>query len=317
MNTGLYRLSILFTVTLTLFFIPLSAISATGEVIEYIGSNGAINWSKGQVVVESTSDESRSRYKACRASMVTAQRELIEVIGQVRVDSETIVNEGVLSKDLIKSTVRGKLRGGRVIARTRNSDGTCTVKMSVAIAGPLASMIFQHQDKTQKPEQPTRPTVRNAQELAMDLLPLQKSIAKLDERIGKIEELLQSQPDLVNNLNQIVATQLPTGLVVDVRGSNFIPSVSPKLREINGKIIFPENSALSQSNGHLVSLFMNDLSRAQNHPKVGERPLVIKALQTWEKSRTELILDDNSANKVTQLVNNGLSGKFPVIIVLD
>ncbi|MBF0443986.1 MAG: hypothetical protein HQL68_00215 [Magnetococcales bacterium] len=317
MNTGSLRLSLFLVAILSIYIFPAFAISADGEVIEYIGSNGAVNWSKGQVIVESTSDESRSRYKACRASMVTAQRELIEVIGQVRVDSQTIVSEGVLTKDLITSTVRGKLRGGRVLARTRNPDGTCTIKMSVAIAGPLASMIFQHQEKTQPTVQPKKPPVRSAQELAADLLPLQKTIAKLDERIGRIEELLKAQPELVAQINKSAVADMPTGLVIDVRGSNFIPSVSPKLRELTGTIIFPQHSTLSQNDGHLVSLFMNDLSRAQNHPRVGERPLVVKALQTWEKSRTELVLDVNSANKVTQLVNSGLSGKFPVIIVLD
>jgi hypothetical protein len=317
MNTGTLRISLIFAVTFSIFLSPSLAISAAGEVVEYIGSNGAVNWTKGQVVVESTSDESRSRFKACRASMVTAQRELIEVIGQVRVDSQTVVNEGVLTKDLITSTVRGKLRGGRVLARTRNSDGTCTIKMSVAMAGPLASMIFQHQEKTKPQAPPKQPPVRSAEELAADLLPLQKTIAKLGERIGLIEELLKAQPELVTKINKSAIAQIPTGLVVDVRGSNFIPSVSPKLRELSGTIVFPKSSALNQSNGQLVSLFMNDLSRAQNHPKVGERPLVVKALQTWEKSRTELVLDVKSANKVTQLLKSGLSGKFPVIIVLD
>ncbi|MBF0380752.1 MAG: hypothetical protein HQL69_07030 [Magnetococcales bacterium] len=317
MNTSSFRHSLFFAFVCTLFLLPLTAISATGQVVEYIGSNGAINWTKGQVIVESTSDESRSRFKACRASIVTAQRDLVEVIGQIRVDSQTVVSEGVLTEDAIRSTVRGQLRGGRVLARTRNPDGTCTVKMGVAISGPLASLIFQNQNKSKPKVQPPKPPVRTADELAADLLPLKNLISKLDERIGKIEELLEAQPELVAQIHESAVAHIPTGLVIDVRGSNFIPSVSPKLRELSGTIIFPENSELNQNSGQLVSLFMNDLSRAQNHPRVGERPLVIKALQTWEKSRTELVLDIKSANKVTQLMNSGMTGKFPVIIVLD
>ncbi|MBF0357338.1 MAG: hypothetical protein HQL70_01950 [Magnetococcales bacterium] len=313
-----FALGLSFFVAGMIFLLPFSAHSQGGEVVEYVGSNGAINWTSGMVVVESTSDESGSRYKACLASKVTAQRSLVEVIGQVRVDSESTVQEGVLTQDLIRSTVSGKLRGGRVLSRVVNSDGTCTVKMSVALAGPLAKAIFQQKainKKTGKNRQHS--SVENF-EKSMALVenaiePLKKEIAQLKERMALIEQILNHKPDLVKKLDQEHAVDLPTGLVVDVRGRNFIPSMSPKLRDEGGRVVFPVEPGGSQ----LLSLFMNDLSVAQNHPRVGGRPLIVKALNAWQDSRTEIVLDVASIKKIADLVKGKGAGNFPLIIVLD
>ena len=352
MNIRSTILNLLSIISFTIFFLPLPAQSDVGEVVEYINTNGAVNWTRGRVVVESTAAEDRSPYKACRASIVDAQRDLVEIIGQVRVDSETIVSEGVLDKDLISSTVRGELRGGRVIGREMNIDGTCTIKMSVTLAGPLARRIFQHQDEKRQHRKPESKIHRQISDksathtktevasLKRDIVELRERLEHLEQyqqaqaepvtqavadgsqtdfekRLNRMEQLLQAKPDLAAKIPQVVADESSTGLVIDVRGSNFLPSMSPKLRGASGEIIFPGTQVGAQQDGQLVSLFMNDLSTAQNHPRVGSHPLVVKALRTWDKSRTEIVLDKRSTLKVTHLVKNGQLDQFPIIIVLD
>lgn len=353
MKVRSFLLKLLSTIAFCVLFYSQPAQSAAGDVVEVINGNGVVNWSRGSIFVESTADENRSRYKACRASIVVAQRELVEIIGQLRVDSKTVVSEGVLAKDLILSTIRGSLNGGRVVGREINGDGTCTVKMSLALAGVLARNIFakHNQNNQLKPAVIRQSVSIPIKPLQTALLPIQQDIIELKERLDgfeqrldgtkgllpqisgsraregdindleqrlqHIERLLQSKPELVAKVAKVVAEKIPTGLVIDARGSNFLPSMFPTLRDMNGTIVFPVAPSVASQNGELLALFMNDLSTAQNHPRVGSRPLVLKALRTWDDTRTEIILDRQASNRVTQLVKSGGMGHVPMIIVND
>ncbi len=288
---------------------PFAAYGATGEVVEYIQGNGAVNWTRGQVVVESTAGENRSRYKACRASIVAARRDMVEMIGQVRIDSDTLISDGVLQKELIRSTLSGQLRGGRVIGRQMNPDGTCSVKLSVALSGPLARMIFGRDLPVVEKVEKSPPSAEPSQ--------WSRELARLQERVAKLEELLNKRPELAEEVARQRSEAEPTGLVIDVRGSNFVPSMLPRLRDGSGAVIFPQDGGQAMGEGRLLSLFMNDLTEAQNHPRVGAKPLLIKAAQTWTEAATEMVLDAASAARLAGLAKTGLLGRLAMIIVMD
>lgn len=306
--------------------LPLPAAAAElGEVVEYVGADGGVNWTRAQAVAEGTGyakpGARNSRYGACRAGVGIAQRNLLEVIKGVRIEGETLIQNGMLKSDAIRTTVNGVLKGARVKAKVMEKDGGCRVTIGVPMAGPLAKSVYQ--EYADDKETALLPDWKDLFAWVGFLIPSAHAAAapwesqfnSLKARIDKLERMLRAAPSLAG---RTVAQGDPTGFVIDARGSNFIPSMKPKLRKVRGHVLYPaKRHAKSRENGRLVSLFMNDLVLAQNHPRVGERPLVLKALKTWGKYRTEIVLGKGSSAKVEPLIKKGLLDSAEVIIVLD
>jgi hypothetical protein len=139
----------------------------------------------------------------------------------------------------------------------------------------------------------------------------------LDGRVSALERKLNTTA-AVEKPDALVE-KLPTGLVVDARGSNFIPSLSPNIRQLRGGIIYPDKKARDSilGDGNLVALFARNVDFAMRHPRVGERPLLIKGLRTWGDTRTEIVLGEESAAKVVALAKADFFAGSRVIIVLD
>jgi hypothetical protein len=73
----------------------------------------------------------QARLLARRAAIADAQRQLLEMIYGVRIDSETLVRDFVTERDEIRSRLEGKLRGGQVVDTRYLPDGVVEVDMVV------------------------------------------------------------------------------------------------------------------------------------------------------------------------------------------
>jgi len=306
-----------------------------GEVTEVVGS-GNINWSSGKVFAEGVGVPpervkygAQKRALACRAAVVVAQRNLLETTQGVRVQSQTLVKDFVVQSDLIRTTVEGVVKGAQVVEKNYDEDGSCRVVLGLSLSGDLASSLYK---RAYEEKHSSRASALQLASLLMDgfpdLIPLvqaspvsvkadwSREISKINRRLEALEKMMKLNPERVA---EGVARGAPTGLIIDARGSNFIPSLAPKVRRIKGGVIYPnaKHQSEAKESGRLISLFMNDLLLAQGHPRVGERPLVLKALRTWGKSRTELVLSNNSSDKLNALIAKGFLENASVIVVLD
>lgn len=304
------------------------------DFVEWVGANSGVNWSAAQIESEGAGVGPANRPKnlakllACRAAVVDAQRNLLESIQGVRVQGITLVKNMMLESDVIQSSVEGVLRGAQVIKRDPRDDGSCLVKMIAPLAGRFASDVYGQLFEGQRTSYfgEFRHFVGKFAGAGLELLVTDASAAPqpqpndwrqafdlLSGRIDSLEALITTHPGVVERTDTG-----PSGLVLDARGSNFIPSMSPKIRELRGGIIYPdkEHQHKLRDRGQLVSLFTRDLSTARRHPAVGERPVVLKALRTWGKTRTEIVLGRNSSAKLSDLVSKGFLSDAGVIIVL-
>lgn len=121
------------------FFIglPLAApVFAQGE------TKGGINWVEGYVsaIGNGTSDRpsaGQARLLARRAAVVDAHRNLLEMIKGVKVDSQTTVENFMVTQDIIKTNVSGVVKGARIVKESveRQPDGSflATVEMQICI----------------------------------------------------------------------------------------------------------------------------------------------------------------------------------------
>ncbi len=317
--------------------LPLCALtfSATAEeYVEWVGANSGVNWSSGNIQSEgagigpSSMPPSMARMMACRAAVVDAQRNLLESIQGVRVEGTTVVANMMVESDMIKTSVSGLLQDAQVVKRDPQSDGSCLVQMTAPLGGKFTTDVYQ-QVFENVPVSSIEPKFtpltaiatfvdRSLEFLvpnssAADTPPWQQGLDRLSARISALEDLLSTHPAVVE-----VKDTGPTGLVLDARGSNFIPSMSPKIIKLRAGVIYPnaQHQVTRRERGQLVSLFTRDLNTARRHPTVGERPIVLKALRTFGKTRTQIVLGTQSSDRLLGLVKDGFLEDSGVIIVL-
>lgn len=110
---------------------------------------GYIDWER-QVAVgvgaapvrQNAAGPTQARALAQRAAMLDARRNLLEVMGQVRVDSASVVQNFMTLSDRVTTTVQGLLSGATVAAERLLPDGTYEVTLSAPLSGPLTREIL-------------------------------------------------------------------------------------------------------------------------------------------------------------------------------
>jgi hypothetical protein len=314
--------------SLSIIIITLCSLTANaedGQYTELVGNTGEINWTKATVsaigygIAGKGKKANIAPYLACRAAKVDAQRNLLESYQGVRVTATTLVSNYMLSSDEVKSSVEGTVKGAITKSRDNRIDGSCKVVLEAPLRGKISKSIYQdlYQEEVSASILPnlwslwissahaaTYPTESNQQ--------ISDKLNILDKRISALEKGVKT-----STLNDVKTHDI-SGIIIDVRGTNFTPSLNPKIRKASGDILYPSQKDTQGiiDNGQLVSLFSNDVTFAMDHPMVGDTPLLIKAKNTWKNTNTEIALADKDAQKITYLINKNLLKNIGVIIVL-
>jgi len=306
-------------------FCSLTATANDGQFRELVGTNGEINWTKATVsaigygIAGEGKKPNIAPYLACRAAKVDAQRNLLESYQGVRVTATTLVSNYMLSSDEIKSSVEGTVKGAIIKSRDNRIDGSCKVVLEASLRGKISKSIYQdlYQEEQSASIIPsswsfwissahaaTYPKVSNQQ--------ISDQLNQLSKRISALEQGVKPK-----HINDVKNNEI-SGIIIDVRGTNFTPSLNPKIRKANGDILYPNKSETQDiiDNGQLVSLFSNDVTFAMDHPTVGDTPLLIKAKNTWKNQQTEIALSDKDAQKLTYLINKNRFKNIGFIIIL-
>jgi hypothetical protein len=308
-------------------------VSRAEDYIEWVAANSGVNWTNGSAVAEGAglakpgTPPSLAKMMACRAALVDGQRNLLESLQGVRVEGITMVDKLMLESDLIKSSVEGTLKGAVMTSRRPQADGTCEVTLTAPIAGNFARDIYQTVlAPNEQSSTPMKSAIQQALFSTIDYVlgavassaqanesDIDTVVAQLTRRLDALEAMMTDQKGLPK-----AGRGKPTGLVIDARGSNFIPSMSPKIRKLRAGVIYPSisNQQALADRGQLVSLFTRDVETAQQHPIVGARPFVLKALRTWGDTRTEIVLNSEGSRRLEKMIQDGIMQDAGVIIVL-
>lgn len=319
----------------SLSFLSMAALAVDPQYTEWTAAGGNINWTTGQVSAEgyglppAAAGEKAGPLLACRAAVVDAQRNLLEATQGVRVTATTIIDNYMLGSDEVKSTVEGIIRNARIMQRAPQDDGSCKVVLQFSLAGDVSKALYRHLEPATQAFQLHKPlhglpmsffSRAYANTETLPTSPWMAELEKLNQRLNAIEARIASADVALSPSNAETPSVLPTGLVVDARGSNFIPSLSPKIRKLRGEVVYPGELAKKTEfieRGQLVSLFARDLDFAMQHPSVGTRPLLVKALRTYGDTRTEIVVATENADNLVALGEKGFFRDAGVIIILD
>ena len=263
-------------------------------------ANSELDWQDGTITVIGTGLEPQNARTqaqrtmlARRAAIVDGYRQLAESVNGVQVDGETTVEDLAITSDIVKTKVSALVKGAQVISE-RQVEGGYEVTMKIAIFGSSNSLAEAVLPSTTKREDFPQPV----QSVAPSM-PAYDSSTSINVRIDITNQ--QTAPVAAANDKAIGGY---TGLIVDCRGLNLNPVMSPVIKNQNGEAIYGHrnlNPDYVIANG--MASYTTDLNNGT--VRAGNNPLVVKAV-SLENHNGYPVVATADANRI--LIENKSTG---------
>lgn len=184
------------------------------------------------------------------AAVMDAQRNLLGIIKGVSIDSDTIMQDLMVSNDTVTRKISGLLKGAQIVREGENPDGSYYVEMTVPLFGEKDSV-------------------------AAVAIPEVKKTSFLKPLPRVKPEETKVPPQEV----RVIKNAAYTGLVVDASGLGLEPTFSPVVYDTNGRAIYGVNNidadfAIREG---MVG-YAKSVESATSNNRVTANPLVIKAV---------------------------------------
>ncbi len=276
-----------------------SSVWAQQPLIQTIG-NGEVNWAD-QVIRATGSGApnpdapniASARIGAERAAKADALRNILETIKGVRVDSQTLVVNAMTQSDVIRTQVQGFVKGSQVVNTRYLSDGAVEVTIEV----PLAS--------------------------EADRFSEMKKLAP-----GEYKNKWGSQPPLAGVLLSPDAgtktvpkagNPVYSGLVLDARGLNLRPAMSPKVLTEDGREVYGSAFVSPEwATKYGILGYVKDLDSAQKNDRVANNPLLIKVLKATGAGSSDMVISNTDSQGLRDMSKNlSFLEQCRVLVVVD
>lgn len=222
-----------------------------------VNQKAVINWDKGSKAdVQATGiglapegmPGNRGMVLARRAAIVDAQRYLVETVKGMQIDSDTTMENMIVTSDVIQTHVSAVVKGAKIIEEHAGGDGSYTVVMSIPMYGVQDS-------------------------LASATLPYMNVPSGTVPNVNSANTIL-SAPQMA----QIQQLRY-TGVIIDATGLDLVPTFAPVIYDENGRAVYGMHNvdrkfAISQG----MVEYSRSLDQAMTSSRAGNNPLVIKAV---------------------------------------
>lgn len=248
----------------------------------------------GVIRVEGVSGVGQSFALKRIAAKVDAQRLLAEQIHGVQIDSNTTVENAIVTSDVVKASVSGVVKGAREVSCTTDEYGYVHVVMELPLYGganSLAAAVIPN-----VPQQGFLPP--------SDIIPVDTKPAA---------PAVTTNPNQATVGNLYGATGQYTGLIVDCSGLGLQTAMAPAVYTDGKKVVYGlENFSHDQviSRGYVG--YSN--SAASGVQRAGSNPMVVKA-QSVEHFFNPVISKDDAAKILAENQVNGFLSTGNVVFV--
>ena len=217
---------------------------------------GSMDWTGGTLTVygegaapDDVNNPVQRRLLGFTAAKAVAYRNLLELVGEVHVDAQTTVSMAMVSSDSIRTRVEGVVKGARVLADSREeTDGVYRLAVALDIRGEFADAVLP-------------------------------ATAEIEQQLSSVdlpEELPEADSVIV-----FVPPQPYTGLIIDARGTDLRPAMSPRILDTRGHVVY---SADHVDRNYAVGIgivgYDKNMTRAVSSDRMGgtqARPLILDA----------------------------------------
>lgn len=260
---------------------------------------------------------------AATAAKADAYRKLGELINGVRVESETTVEKMLTTSDVIKMRVSATIKGAKIVSEGFLSGGGYRVVVQVPLFGvsnSLASAVFDRTTTVEPFPEPVfdvepsaaqydsgTPLSRQHETTAYESPLARKALPTLDTIIlQKMQAGTLTVPETVYQPTTAKTKRSVedyasaaqgdyTGLIVDCRGLELQPVMSPVIKNINGtKIYGHKNLDIDRIIREGMADYIDDTVHVE---RAGNHPLFVKALSV-EDFNSNPVLSISDSNRV-------------------
>lgn len=255
--------------------------AATGQEVEEsltLGTGaeqiieGRIDWTNNEIIAygegvapDDITNPARRRLMGALAAKVVAYRNLLELIGEVRIDSETQVGMAMVQSDSVRIRLEGIVRGATVVQGSQTEvDGLYGVALRLKLLNDFSEAVLPVAT-TSVPDENT-----------------------FDE--AELDSLLTYSPEAY------------TGLIVDARGLNLQPSMAPKILASSGAQIYGVGVAEQHfvTNIGLVG-YHKDPDHAASSDRLGGEeayPLIVQAEKVSGLYSADVVVSNEDAANI-------------------
>lgn len=247
---------------------PVAYPAQPGRITEPV-PGGVIDW--GGRTVRATgsgvadpgiTNPAQARLMAERAAVVNAQRNLLEIVKGVRINSETRVENYMTRYDVINSSVEGMVVGARQVgpAQWDSGRGIAQVELELPLVGPQS--------------------VAEALEPAL--------------AISRNDRAPQMTPAIEEFFRQYSA------LVIEARDTSLKPALFPRIYDEDGNLLLDTEQAFGRTARTAVH-YVRQLDEILNRPEFSRQPLVVRLRQIRGRVGADIVLSRQDADRLRWL----------------
>lgn len=300
-----HRPVVLALVLMGLLWAPVAQAVSEEEAIEAIGS-GTVNWTTGLVMAKgvgapptTAANAAQARMLAERAAKADAYRNLLETIKGIRVDAATLVENMIVSSDVVRVRVEGVVKGARVIKTEHQPDGGVEITMALALTGNLFdAVVLKGFRRGPDPSERAEPRPAPMRPVPVPKAEVPAAPPKTEAPVPPPPVSVPVEPRLSE---PAPAGESYTGLVVDARGLGLKPALAPRLLDEQGKELYAgEVLTRDYAVQAGVAGYAKDLIAGSRQPRVTDRPLIVKGIKASGNKSVDIVLGADGVKAIQQ-----------------
>lgn len=261
--------------------------------IERLTADAVINWTSGYIEAKGESaypegvSKSQARLMARRGAIVDAQRNLLESLAGVQLTAETTMKNSILVSDVVQTRVEGFIRGA-VVVREQDKGDTYEVTLRLPL-GEVASLANEVQREPEK----YNLRAEEVQKWSPPVMPEEKVRVPAEPPKVSPVPVVPSQP---------APQKAITGVIIDCRGYGLRSCMSPKIRRPDGSEVWgtmqvnPEFVNEYGIAAYLSDRHMNLLKSPEITKRIGDNPMVIRAIGVAGSGKTDPVISEADAD---------------------
>jgi len=279
------------------------------EVVQEIEGFGRIDWTKqvifatGVGIPDSSLPQNVQKTSAIESAKKQALLNMMEIIKNITITSEETVQNLLNNNSFLEKKIEGITRNFRVKDIRHLSTGDTEVDVSYPIYGPLSDLFLPKSFGNGILMKISQPLCPCCGQPWPEGKPVPESI-----------NLIMPNVDI-----ELDEEQKYTGLIIDARGLQLNPALSPKLLNENNNEIYGQSF---NNRNYAVDIgvvgYINDISIAEQNNRVIDNPIVIKAKEACGTNNTDIIISNSDGLLIHAVASNfNFLERCRVIFVVD
>jgi hypothetical protein len=260
---------------LGIFVVLLVLVTVNAQIMQSVGTAGNINWQEQMIRATGIGAPNPNvplaaqRAGALEAAKRVALRNILEVVKGMAINSETTVENAMMTSDVITTKVTGIVRDFKVVDQRYMSDGSVEVDVEIPLSGILSDVLL--------PSQQGSP-----------LAPGQAYPLGVTTQSGVFTGLI-----------------IDTRMIIDLNDRGLRPAMAPKILDEQGNEVYGTGYV---SRDYAVQIgvvgYEKDIDRARKDERVTDNPLIINAIKTSGTNNCDVVVSNADAQKILAAAKN-------------